>query len=201
MASLSYQERSLYGSLAAELAVYIPYFVLHRQNSLNKVVGMIVSIIVLQIILQSIIAAISRHRVRDERDRVIELRGYRMGYLTLVACHVRPLAIGQPFHRPALPQRLLRHGRAVRPCEDDRAVGGLPESTLMGAIRNTIRDLRGEHSLTQQELAERIGITRQTVIAIEQDRYSPSLETAFKIAQVFAVPLEQVFQYKPNARR
>ncbi|MET9886321.1 helix-turn-helix transcriptional regulator [Streptomyces sp. NPDC006430] len=49
--------------------------------------------------------------------------------------------------------------------------------------------------MTQAELARRIGVTRQTVIAIEKGRYSPSLETAFRIAHVFSVPLEQVFQY------
>jgi putative transcriptional regulator len=49
--------------------------------------------------------------------------------------------------------------------------------------------------MTQAELAERIGVTRQTVIAIEQGRYSPSLETAFQIALVFGVPLDEVFQY------
>ena len=49
--------------------------------------------------------------------------------------------------------------------------------------------------MTQAELADRIGVTRQTVIAIEQGRYSPSLEVAFKIAQVFGVRLDEVFQY------
>jgi putative transcriptional regulator len=51
--------------------------------------------------------------------------------------------------------------------------------------------------MTQAELAERVGLTRQTIIAIEQGRYSPSLETAFQIAKVFRVPLDDVFQY-PN---
>jgi putative transcriptional regulator len=63
-------------------------------------------------------------------------------------------------------------------------------------VTNDIRRLRftrGE--MTQAELAERIGVTRQTVIAIEQGRYSPSLEMAFQIAQAFGVPLEDVFQY------
>lgn len=55
--------------------------------------------------------------------------------------------------------------------------------------------------MTQQELADRIGVTRQTVIAMEQDKYSPSLETAFKVATVFGVPLEKCFQYDPNGRR
>ena len=49
--------------------------------------------------------------------------------------------------------------------------------------------------MTQAELAERIGVTRQTIIAIEQGRYSPSLEMAFQIAQAFGVPLDDVFQY------
>ncbi|NLG08481.1 MAG: helix-turn-helix transcriptional regulator [Deinococcales bacterium] len=49
--------------------------------------------------------------------------------------------------------------------------------------------------MTQAELAERVGVTRQTIIAIEQGRYSPSLEVAFRIARVFGVPLEEAFQY------
>ncbi|HEX6771360.1 MAG TPA: hypothetical protein VF126_04990 [Acidobacteriaceae bacterium] len=88
MPTLSYQEKSLYGSLAAELLVYGPYFFLHRQNTVNKVAGMIVGIILLQIILQSIIAALTRNRIRDERDRTIQLRGYRAGYLTLASLMV-----------------------------------------------------------------------------------------------------------------
>lgn len=67
----------------------------------------------------------------------------------------------------------------------------------MAGISNTIRDLRAGRSMTQQELADQIGVTRQTVIAIEQDKYSPSLEVAFRIAHVFSVPLEHVFQYEP----
>ena len=62
-------------------------------------------------------------------------------------------------------------------------------------ITNQIRTLRAESSITQQQLADRIGVTRQTVNAIEGDKYSPSLEVAFRIAAVFAVPLESVFQY------
>ncbi|MEZ2346306.1 helix-turn-helix transcriptional regulator [Terriglobus sp. RCC_193] len=62
-----------------------------------------------------------------------------------------------------------------------------------------IRDLRATHSMTQQDLADRIGVTRQTIIAIQSDKYSPSLEVAFRIATVFAIPLEQVFQYQPSS--
>lgn len=52
--------------------------------------------------------------------------------------------------------------------------------------------------MTQAELADRIGVTRQTVIAIEQGRYSPSLEMAFQIARVFGVPLDEFFHYPEN---
>lgn len=65
-------------------------------------------------------------------------------------------------------------------------------------VTNAIRALRFAHGeMTQAELAERIGVTRQTVIAIEQGRYSPSLEVAFQIAHAFGVPLDEVFSY-PN---
>ncbi|MDG4764816.1 helix-turn-helix transcriptional regulator [Solwaraspora sp. WMMD406] len=63
-------------------------------------------------------------------------------------------------------------------------------------VTNSIRALRfANGEMTQAELAKRLGVTRQTVIAIEQGRYSPSLEMAFQIARVFAVPLDDVFQY------
>lgn len=68
------------------------------------------------------------------------------------------------------------------------------------AVTNTIRSLRfHKGEMTQQELADRVGVTRQTIIAIEQGRYSPSLEAAFKIARVFGVGLEEVFQYEERA--
>ena len=86
--SLSYREKTLYASLAAELLVYGPYFFLHQENSVNKVAGMIIAIIVLQIILQLVIAAFTRNRVTDERDRLIELRGYRSGYLVIASLMV-----------------------------------------------------------------------------------------------------------------
>ena len=71
----------------------------------------------------------------------------------------------------------------------------------MPAIRNQIRELRGVSGMTQQELADQVGVTRQTVIAIEQDKYSPSLQTAFKVAAVLGVALEQCFQYDPLGKR
>jgi putative transcriptional regulator len=66
-------------------------------------------------------------------------------------------------------------------------------------IANRIRQLRfSAGEMTQAALADKVGVTRQTVLAIEQGRYSPSLEVAFRIAAVFGVPLETVFQYRPD---
>lgn len=63
-------------------------------------------------------------------------------------------------------------------------------------ISNRIRRLRFEHGeMTQEDLARRAGCTRQTIIALEQGRYSPSLELAFRLARVFRVSVEEVFQY------
>jgi len=63
-------------------------------------------------------------------------------------------------------------------------------------LQNQVRRLRFEHGqMTQQQLADRVGVTRQTIIAIESGRYSPSLPLAFKLARTFGVPIEQVFQY------
>ena len=67
-------------------------------------------------------------------------------------------------------------------------------------IRNRIRALRFHHGeMTQQELADEVGVTRQTINAVEGGKYAPSLEVAFRIAAVFDVPLEEVFQYEPES--
>ena len=66
-------------------------------------------------------------------------------------------------------------------------------------IRNNIRKLRFNHDeMTQEQLAEKAGVTRQTIIAIESSKYSPSLELAFRIALAFGVPLGEVFSYTPE---
>lgn len=65
-------------------------------------------------------------------------------------------------------------------------------------IRNKLRALRFQQGeMTQSELAESVGVTRQTIYAIEKNKYSPSLEVAFRIAQVFDVALDEVFEYHP----
>ena len=66
-------------------------------------------------------------------------------------------------------------------------------------INNNIRKLRFFHNeMTQQQLADKVGVTRQTIIAMEQGKYSPSLELAFRVALAFEVPLDEVFSYDPE---
>ena len=66
-------------------------------------------------------------------------------------------------------------------------------------VRNNIRKLRfHQDEMTQEQLAEKVGVTRQTIIAIEAAKYAPSLELAFRIALAFGVPLEDVFSYTPE---
>jgi putative transcriptional regulator len=67
----------------------------------------------------------------------------------------------------------------------------------MGRINNKIRRLRFDHDeMTQEELAVRAGCTRQTIIALEQGKYVPSIELAFRVARAFGVPLEEVFKFE-----
>ncbi len=67
----------------------------------------------------------------------------------------------------------------------------------MGRINNRIRRLRfDQNEMTQEELANKVGCTRQTIIALEQNKYIPSIELAFRVARAFGVPLEEVFQYE-----
>ena len=63
-------------------------------------------------------------------------------------------------------------------------------------LTNQVRKLRFENGqMTQQQLADRVGVTRQTIIAIESGKYAPSLPLAFRIARSFGAPIEQIFQY------
>ncbi len=71
---------------------------------------------------------------------------------------------------------------------------------MEGSISNRIRFLRFQNGeMSQAELGQRIGVTRQTIAAIEAGKYSPSLEAAFRIAHVFNVPLEEVFRWDAKA--
>ncbi len=73
---------------------------------------------------------------------------------------------------------------------------------IKGQINSNVRTLRFHHDeMTQQELADKVGVSRQTIVAIEKSKYSPSLELAFKIAIVFDIPLGDVLSYIPGAGR
>jgi putative transcriptional regulator len=139
--------------------------------------------------------------VEDERDRSIAAIGTRWSNLILWLGLVIVLVLYWGQRVGAVSEFADRDpvssagARRVRP-HRSRA-GGVPEVGMKSPIRNTIRELRAARSMTQQELADLILVTRQTVVAIEGDKYSPSLEVAFRIAAVFGVPLEQVFQYHP----
>lgn len=66
-------------------------------------------------------------------------------------------------------------------------------------IDNNIRKLRfNANEMTQQELADKTGVTRQTIVAIEKGKYSPTLELAFRIARVFNVPIDEAFSFQPE---
>ncbi|MEL7489694.1 MAG: helix-turn-helix transcriptional regulator [Pseudomonadota bacterium] len=67
-----------------------------------------------------------------------------------------------------------------------------------GRVENQIRERRKEAGLTQQALADQVGATRQTIVAIEQGKYAPSLELAFRIARAFEADFEAVFQFDPK---
>lgn len=65
-------------------------------------------------------------------------------------------------------------------------------------MKNIVLELRGKHNLSQHQLAELLGVSRQTILAIEKGRYNPSLELAFKISKVFDLTIEVIFQYDEN---
>ena len=90
MSTLSYREKSLYGTLIADLLVYVPYlvYVMHHPTTLTHIFGTIILLIVAQIILQSIVAIASRNRITDERDRQIAGLGYRNAYFSLVGMNL-----------------------------------------------------------------------------------------------------------------
>ena len=68
-------------------------------------------------------------------------------------------------------------------------------------IHNNIRRLRfNADEMTQQQLADKVSVSRQTIVAIEKGKYSPSLELAFKISEIFETPIGEVFSYKPVSR-
>lgn len=76
----------------------------------------------------------------------------------------------------------------------------MPPNKQSGPLTNQIRRMRFEHGeMTQQDLADRIGVTRQTIIALESGKYAPSLLLAFKLARAFGVAIDRLFQYDGEA--
>ena len=138
---------------------------------------------------------------KDQRDREINRFGEYVGQSFVVIGGVAALvlAMAEADHfwiANALYLAFVLSAVLGSVGEDRRLPAGLPAVVKPTRVTNSIRALRFAHGeMTQAELADRIGVTRQTVIAIEQGRYSPSLEMAFQIARVFGVPLDDVFQY------
>jgi hypothetical protein len=95
MANFSYREKCLYVALVADLAVFLPYFVLMhtRQGSLNLIAGSWTVLIAAQALLQGAVALFSRNRLQDERDRLILLRGYRAAYVTILTLMLGGMAM------------------------------------------------------------------------------------------------------------
>jgi putative transcriptional regulator len=91
-----------------------------------------------------------------------------------------------------------------RPAALRRELGRAPPDPIVGAwpgyrqaevrVKNSVRDLRGQLNWTQADLAEKLGVSRQTVNAIETEKYDPSLPLAFKIARIFRKPVEDIFK-------
>ena len=138
---------------------------------------------------------------KDERDKQISRHGDLIGFSVSSVRHGRRARPHDARVRVLLDRQralpLVRGRDAGRLGGQDRL---LPPGLLtMGKptrVTNRIRALRfAAGEMTQADLADQVGVTRQTVIAIEQGRYSPSLEMAFQIARVFGVPLDDVFQY------
>lgn len=132
---------------------------------------------------------------RDERHaHILHRFRHRLCHVNHRACQRHNPGYG--FH----PDHLLLRRRI--PNRQSGPSIPLPQGILSvgkSRISNTIRRLRFDHDeMTQAQLAIKVGVTRQTIVAIEKAHYSPSLEVAFLIAQVFDVPLGEIFSYQPK---
>ena len=210
---MSYEERNIWVSGVVSVLAYTAYVVvvLNRARDVPLTEVAYVAPLLWSIggaivvsILASIGVGLANRRdghMTDQRDKEINRLGERTGqsFVVIGALSAMVLALVEadwfwianvdlPLLRP-LRDPLLRH-------QARRLPTGLLHVVKPTQVTNTIRTLRFTHGeMTQADLAQRIGVTRQTVIAIEQGRYSPSLEMAFQIARVFDVPLDDVFQY------
>ncbi len=215
--AMSYQEKSILGSLLAFVVVFGSYFVavlrdLGRPDfeggTFGRLVFAVIAIVLIEIAYHIVLALESKPEPKDERDVPDRMQGISKRLLPIGWRRLFGDCVGRHGPPGSYQNRgcefryrqphTARHGHR-RPDEVSYPALLLPARLAMtkGRIRNHVRKLRFLGSeMTQQQLAEKIGVTRQTVIAIEQDKYSPSLEVAFRIARVFGVPLEEVFQYE-----
>eukprot|EP00873_Tetraselmis_striata_P032262 jgi/Tetstr1/452526/TSEL_039562.t1 len=131
----------------------------------------------------------------DEREREIDARANRAGLILLEI-----LMVGMVLSSGFITD-FARRAYEADPAGATAII--LINLTLFAlAFSALIRRLRFEHNeMTQQELADRIGMTRQTVASIEHNKYSPSLEAAFRIAETFGVPIGEVFFWKAEEPR
>ena len=184
---LSFQEKSLWLLFASLVVSFGLYFVTvlpaDTTNVLPHQVGVFVLVLVLLVVVQVIghvvVTLVDRRSETDERDQLIALKSTR------VASYV--LATGVFL---ALCTALLTEGNF------------LFTHVLLGfwVLAQLVEIGTQSGEMTQADLGDRVGVTRQTINAIEANKYSPSLEVAFRIAYVFGVPLERVFQYTESAK-
>ncbi len=207
---MAFREKTSWISLVTITGIYAWYFwSLHSGPGragfhFGGLLETVIALAVVQTVLTVAVAVFSPREARaprDERERLIDLRATQFAYAVLagsVACACFFGGFEPPivFNANTLlfilvVAEVLRSGCQV--------VQYPSECLRMARIRNEIRRLRFEcGEMTQQQLAERIKLTRQTVNAIELGKYSPSLEAAFRIAAVFGKPLESVFHYVPD---
>ena len=144
---------------------------------------------------------------KDEREQLIDLKALRLAayvyfagsfiaiFVTIHLAYGGAGAVGVSVLMAFVVAEIVNYTARIIYYRLGSWMGG-------SAITNIIRRLRFEHrEMTQQELAERIGVTRQTVNAIEAGKYSPSLEVAFRIAEVFGLRVDEVFGYQKRAHK
>ena len=163
----------------------------------------IVAVIVVTIIVSIVRREEFRDERADERDKAVTARAMRNAYLALSIGGAVTLAVLAWGPGGTIPIYVLFAALMIGSATDSASrlyyyhVGCAPMGKGTPQIDNNIRLLRFGRDMTQAELAALVGVTRQTIVAIEQNKYSPSLEVAFRIAQVFKLPLTEVFEYRP----
>ncbi len=211
-----YEERNVWAGLIVSVFAVSIYTVIVLQQAATRPVaevdwvpvmlwtigGSIVATIVLSIVWGMLAGLRDPEGVgtSDQRDRDIAHMSTRVGQAFLVIAGLGVIVDVRPGARLVLDRqhdvlRLRDLGDGRRHRERRRLPAGPRLMVKPTRVTNTIRALREEAGLTQAELARRIGVTRQTLIAIEQGKYSPTLELAFQISREFGVSLDTVFHY------